>query len=210
MRRGVHVQWCVGRERTGTYLHQPSPPTVQATAVPPLLSPQHLRVVSWDDFSPSTLRQHHPVAVLLPSSTDKVRFGLLGRLLNEYLVDMFSSMEDNRLKYIRLHVQKRIAAQSELDETIDTEGGHRAGRGITQDAEEVDRGWPGRGETSREADVLHHNHLQSQLAGDLRPSGNARDRPDLFRAKLQKMMASLKTGLLGKKIYHMYVVEFQK
>ncbi len=43
---------------------------------------------------------------------------------------------------------------------------------------------------------------------------NASDRPDLtcriFRAKLQKMMESLKTGVLGKKIYHMYVVEFQK
>ncbi len=58
----------------------------------------------------------------------EVRFGLLGRLLNEYLVDMFSSVEDSRLNYVRLHVQKRIAAWSELDETIDAEGGHRAGR----------------------------------------------------------------------------------
>ncbi len=57
-----------------------------------------------------------------------MRFGLLGRLLNKYLVDMFSSIEDSRLYYIRHHVQTRIAARSELDETIDAEGGARAGR----------------------------------------------------------------------------------
>ncbi len=47
----------------------------------------------------------------------EVRFGLLGRLLNENLVD-----------YIRQHVQTRITARSELDETIHAEGGVRAGR----------------------------------------------------------------------------------
>ena len=56
------------------------------------------------------------------------RFGLLGRLLNEYLVDMFSSVEDNRLNYVRQHFQTQIAAQCELDETIEAEGGARAGR----------------------------------------------------------------------------------
>ena len=56
------------------------------------------------------------------------RFGLLGRLLNEYHVDMFSSMEDNRLNYVRQHVQSRIAARRKLDETIEAEGGARTGR----------------------------------------------------------------------------------
>ncbi len=58
----------------------------------------------------------------------EMRFGPLGRLLNEYLVDMFSSNEDSRLYYISHHVQTRIAARSELDETIDAEGGVHAGR----------------------------------------------------------------------------------
>ncbi len=58
----------------------------------------------------------------------EVRFGLLGRLLSEYLVDMFSSIEDSRLYYIRHHIQTRIAARSELVETIDAEGAVRAGR----------------------------------------------------------------------------------
>ncbi len=58
----------------------------------------------------------------------EMRFGLLGRLLNEYLVDMFSSTEDSRLYYILHHVQTRIAARSELDETINAEGGPHAGR----------------------------------------------------------------------------------
>ena len=35
----------------------------------------------------------------------EIQFGLLGQLLNEYLVDMFSSVEDSRLNYIRQHVQ---------------------------------------------------------------------------------------------------------
>ena len=47
---------------------------------------------------------------------------MLGRLLNEYLVDMFSSVD------IRHEVQSRIAARQELDETIDADGGCRAGR----------------------------------------------------------------------------------
>ncbi len=56
------------------------------------------------------------------------RFGMLGRLLNEYLVDMFSSMEENHLNFICHSLQSRIAARRELDETIEAEGGCRAGR----------------------------------------------------------------------------------
>ena len=55
------------------------------------------------------------------------RFGMLGRLLNEYLVDMFSSVKDSRLNFIRHSLQSRIAARHELDETIEAEGGCRAG-----------------------------------------------------------------------------------
>ena len=51
------------------------------------------------------------------------RFGILGRLLNEYLVNLFSGMEDNRLNFIRHSLQSRIAAR---DETIEAEGGCRA------------------------------------------------------------------------------------
>lgn len=53
---------------------------------------------------------------------------MLGRLLNEYLVDMFSSVEDSRLNYIRHEVQNWITARSKLDETIEAEGGVCAGR----------------------------------------------------------------------------------
>ena len=57
----------------------------------------------------------------------EVWFGLLGRLLNKYLVDVFSSVEDNRLNYIRKHVQTRIAAWRELDKIINAEGVAHAG-----------------------------------------------------------------------------------
>ena len=40
------------------------------------------------------------------------RFGMLGRLLNEYLVDMFSSVEDCHLNFIRHSLQSRIAARA--------------------------------------------------------------------------------------------------
>ncbi len=56
------------------------------------------------------------------------RFGLLGRLLNEYHVDMLSSIEDERLNFIHYQGQKRIAARRELDETVHAEGGVHAGR----------------------------------------------------------------------------------
>jgi hypothetical protein len=156
----------------------------------------------------------------------EARFGLLGRLLNEYLVDMFSSVEDSRLNYIRQKVMPRIAARSELDETINAEGEVRAGRvylpasfmgsprmqrKLIADGLAVVRhlgkptyfititcnpNWP---------EIRDHPEMHGQ---------NASDRPDLtcrvFRAKLQRLMEALRKGLLGRKIYLMYVVEFQK
>ena len=158
----------------------------------------------------------------------EARFGLLGRLLNEYLVDMFSSVEDSRLNYIRENVQIRIAAQSELDETINAEGGVRAGRvylpasfmgsprmqrKLIEDGLAVLRrlrkptyfimitcnpNWP---------EIRDHPGMHGQ---------NASDRPDLtchiFRAKLQRILEVLRNGLLGRKVYmmYMYVMEFQK
>ncbi len=110
-----------------------------------------------------------------------------------------------------------------MDETIDAEGGVRAGRvylpssfmgsptmqrKLIADGLAVVRkptffititsnpNWP---------EIQNHLEMHGQ---------NASDRPDLtfriFRAKLQKMMDSLKKGLLGKKIYHIYIVEIQK
>ena len=122
-----------GRSRqentTCTNFHQSPPPTVRATAVPALLSPRHQWVVPRDDvhaFPFANITQLEYYCHLLLT---EVWFGLLGRrLLNEYLVDVFSSVEDSRLNYVRQHVQTRIASSRELDETINAEGGARAGR----------------------------------------------------------------------------------
>ena len=54
-------------------------------------------------FAKITQLEHYRHRVLT-----EARFGLLGRLLNEYLVDMFSSVEDSRPNYIRQNVQTRI------------------------------------------------------------------------------------------------------
>ena len=53
---------------------------------------------------------------------------MLGHLLNEYPVDMFSSVEDNRLSYIGNNQDQRIAVRSEINETVQAEGGYRTGR----------------------------------------------------------------------------------
>ena len=53
------------------------------------------------------------------------RFDMLGRLCNEYLVDMYSRVEDERLNFIRFN-QSRVAKRGELeavvDETVHGEG----------------------------------------------------------------------------------------
>ena len=139
---------------------------------------------------------------------------------------MFSSVEDSRLNYIRQNVQTRIAARSELDETIDAEGGPRAGRvylpssfmgsprmqrKLIADGMAVVRrlgkptyfitvtcnpNWP---------EIQNHPDIHGQ---------NASDRPDLtcriFKEKLHHILEALRNGLLGRKVYMMYVVEFQK
>ena len=97
-------------------------------------------------------------------------FGQLGRLLNEYLVDVFSSMEDwttydstskpvlqHKVSWARPLRQK---VESMSDESVSTIALHE----ITEDAEEADCNWPGHDKMTGEADMLHHNLLQPWLA----------------------------------------------
>ena len=124
--------------------------------------------------------------------------------------------------YIRSKVQSRIAARHELDETIEAEGGHRAGRVYLPSS------FTGSPRKQRKliadglAIVRRHRKPTYFLTVTCNPDWpeirnhpgvngqNASDRPDVtcrvFRAKLQKVLNTL----LGRKIYLLYVIEFQK
>ena len=119
IRVGANVLWCFGRG---------------ANWLPPLMSPldRLYELLQYPRFFPHDCCGWFPGLTSTRPPYQRVtqmeyyrqrlvtepRFGLLGRLLNEYLMDMFSSLEDNRLNYVRQHVQTRIAARRELDETI--------------------------------------------------------------------------------------------
>ena len=154
------------------------------------------------------------------------RFGMLGRLLNEYLVDMFSSVEDNRLSYIRNNQDRRIAVQSEIDETIQAEGGYRTGRvylpSSFMESPRMQRKLvaDGLAIVQRYGKPTYFmtvtcNPTWSEIRDHPGMDGqNASDRPDItcrvFQMRLQKIMDALRQGLLGRKVYLLYVIEFQK
>ena len=144
------------------------------------------------------------------------RFGMLGRLLNEYLVDMFSSVEDNRLNYVRFNLQTRIAAQREIDETIETEGGPRAGvylpashmcsprmqRKLIADGLAIVRR---HGKPTYFITVTCDPNWEEIRGYPSVEGQNASDRPGVtyrvFRARLQLILKTLKDGLLGHKVF---------
>ena len=59
--------------------------------------------------------------------TEHRRFAHMGRLLNEYVCDQFSRLEENRLSWVRHNLQQRIAKRKVLKETIEADGGPKPG-----------------------------------------------------------------------------------
>ena len=151
---------------------------------------------------------------------------MLGHLLNEYLVDIFSSVEDNHLNFIRHSLQSRIVVRRELDETIEAEGGYRAGRvyllasfmgsprmqwKLIADGLAIVRkhGKP----TYFFTITCNPNWLKIRNHLGMDGQG-ASNRPDVtcrvFHQKLRNILDVLQQDLLGSKIYLLHVVEFQK
>ena len=98
-------------ERTGCHLLEPLGPTLRTTPISTLLSTRLLWVFSRSHLYLSTLSESDTNRYYCQRLLTEPRFSLLGRLLNEYLVDMFSSLEDSRLNYVTQHLQTRIAAR---------------------------------------------------------------------------------------------------
>ncbi|XP_055342715.1 uncharacterized protein LOC129591184 [Paramacrobiotus metropolitanus] len=150
-----------------------------------------------------------------------------GGLFNEFIVDMYSSVEEKRLDYIREN-QLRYIKENDLlfDETINADGPINSSKIYLPDS------FPGskRAQRKRTAEALaivsHYgnptffitcttNPKWPEITTKLKPGQTAADRPDIvtrvFNAKKNLLINNAHTILNGKsKIYCIEVVEFQK
>ena len=143
---------------------------------------------------------------------------ILGRLLNEFCVDMYSAIENNRLGWIR-HNQQKILRKSDLDDRNEEGrvflpasfvGSFRHNQKLFADGLAI---------VSRLKNPTYFitftcNPNWEGITERLLPGQNASDRPDIvamvFKAKLQKFLHCLPKLLNGKKeVYKIHVVEFQ-
>ena len=143
---------------------------------------------------------------------------LLPRLLNEFCVDMFSAIENNRLGWIR-HNQQKILKQSDLQGSNEEGriflpasfiGSFRHNQKLIADGLAI---------VSRLKNPTYFitftcNPNWTEIRTRLLLGQNAADRPDVvamvFKAKLQKLLPSLPRLLNGnKEIYKIHVIEFQ-
>ena len=143
---------------------------------------------------------------------------LLGGLMNEYVVDIFSGIEDERLNWIRFNQQK-ICKRTDLENGEQTGrvflpasfiGSYRHNQKLISDALAI---------VSRFGNPTYFititcNPAWPEIKAQLNPGQNGSDRPDIvcmvFKAKLQKFLENLPRYLNGgHKVYQIFVIEFQ-
>ncbi len=156
------------------------------------------------------------------------RMKMLGRLMQEYYVDAWSRIEEEKLIWIRRNQGKllRSATRKELDETIAGEGGLKAGRTYLPSSH---TGGP------RNMQIKFQNAMAivarkgkpsffitittnpkwKEITDNLLPHQSASDRPDLidrvFHCKLSMATNMINSGeLFGPRVSTMEVIEFQK
>jgi len=151
---------------------------------------------------------------------------LCGRLLNEWLINMYCRMEDERLSLVRRE-QHKVATRNALCEVVHNDtasntcigkkyflpssvpGSPRHLRRLRTDALELARrlGWPTFFIT------LTCNPRWPEILAALGPGQTAADRPDItvrvFHGRLEKMVAWLKENFAGRKKYFIRVIEYQ-
>ena len=153
---------------------------------------------------------------------------LCGRLLNEWLVNMFCRMEDERLALIRRDQSQRIATRAELTGVLSDAS---AAAGATGRTYHLPSSVPGSPRHLRRLRVdalelarrrgpptyfitLTCNPYWPEIVDSLHPGQTAADRPDLvvrvFHARLEKMMAFLKHDFCGDRRYVIRVIEYQR
>ncbi len=151
-----------------------------------------------------------------------------GRLLNEWLINMYCRMEDERFSVVRSDQYRRIAMRRDLCEVVANEaqatpastkkyylpasvpGSPRHLRRLRADALEMARrlGVPTFFVT------LTCNPYWPEILRHLLPGQTAADRPDVvvrvFHAKLEVAMEYLKSKFCGKLKYYIKVIEYQR
>ena len=152
---------------------------------------------------------------------------LCGRLLNEWLVNMFCRMEDERLSLLRREQQTRIATRAELSEVVTNElrdaatvgktyylpcsvpGSPRHLKRLRIDALELAR----RKGPPTYFITLTCNPYWPEIMASLHAGQTAADRPDIvvrvFHARLEKLMAYLKADFCGARRYVISAIEYQ-
>ncbi len=157
---------------------------------------------------------------------DRIR--KLGRLGQEYTVDGWSRIEEERLNYIRYNQGKllRTAKRKEIDETIAGEGGSKAGkiylpssytggpRYMALQYQNAMATVNRRGKPSFFVTITT-NPKWKEIQENLLPHQTASDRPDLcdrvYHEKLAIAKRMIKDGsLFGSMVSLMDVIEFQK
>eukprot|EP00959_Pyramimonas_sp_CCMP1952_P105057 2196100-Pyramimonas_sp.AAC.1 len=142
---------------------------------------------------------------------------LCGRLLNEWLVNMYCRMEDERLGLLRRAQAQRISKRADLCEALANEtsvpgtsaslpssgaGSPRHLRRLRMDSLELAR----RKGPPTFFITLACNPYWPEITATLHPGQTAADRPDIvarvFHARLEKMMAHLKRELWRTQICH--------
>ena len=182
-------------------------------------------------WSPGTvLRNGHVVSQMWWYRQQLLRLPhmhMCGRLLNEWLINMYCRMEDERLSLIRREQSSRVASRRELCESLRNEvpssavgkisylpssvpGSPRHLRRLRADALELAR----RKGPPTFFITLTCNPYWPEIQAALLPGQTAADRPDVvvrvFHERLEKMMAFLRDGFCGKRRYVVRVIEYQR
>jgi Helitron helicase-like domain at N-terminus/PIF1-like helicase len=152
-----------------------------------------------------------------------------GRLFQEFIVDAYAQIEQNRLRYLRTNQNNlrvdlyKGLADAAADGTQLSDignktilpssftGGPRHIQQLYYDAMAIVRS-----HTKPDLFItMTCNPRWEEITANLEPGQTAQDRPDLitrvFHLKLSALLEDLLTnGVLGRVIAHMYVIEFQK
>ena len=156
------------------------------------------------------------------------RFTIMARLGQEYFIDMWCRVEEERLQFIKRNQAKllRVASRSEIDESIAGDGGPKIGQiylpsSFTHGPRYMRVKYQdGMAIVSRLGKPSYFitvtcNPKWPEIIENLEINQSAVDRPDLarrvFQLKLNKLIKLLNSGkIFGKMVSFLYVIEFQK
>ena len=154
--------------------------------------------------------------------------GMCGRLLNEWLVNAYCRIEDERLNCIRHEQRRRMATRTQLTDALQQDGNDFfcTGKKFYLPATVV--GSPGHLRRRRcdSLEMARRKGLPSyfvtatcnpewpEIQAELLPGQTAADRPDItvrfFHARLARLIDFLKHEFQGQAVYEIKVVEYQR